>query len=82
MSKVKAGCPELRKVLRRYPGYTLQPTGSGGHQNLIGPDRKPVRIADGRPLRIVSSPQNGHDEVRELVRRLESLGIHQKGVAA
>ena len=75
MASVKAGCPALRKVLRRYPGFSLVGCGGGGHANLIDPDGKPVRLRDGRRLTIISSPKNQDAAAQVLVRLLLELGI-------
>jgi hypothetical protein len=72
---VKAGCPALRKLLRRYPGFSLVAVGGGGHANLFGPDGKPVRLSDGRRLTIASSPKNQDAAAKLLARRLSELGI-------
>ena len=71
----KAGCSEFRKLMKRYPGFTLVSTGPGGRMNLIAPNGKPVRLPDGRRLTIISSPRNQHAAAAMLARRLSSLGI-------
>ena len=78
MATCKAGCSAFRKLLRRYPGYTLVSAGSaGGHMNLIDPCGEPVRLHDGRKLTIASSPRVEDRAAQELARRLESLGIRR-----
>lgn len=76
---VKAGSPELRKVLQRFPGFTLVSAGgTGGHANMLDPSGRLVRLQDGRKLTVICSPRNDHDEARELMRRLKSLGIEAR----
>lgn len=75
----RAGSPELRKALRRFPGYTLR--GAGGHAYLVAPDGSPVRLRDGRRLTVISSPKKDDLAARELVRRLASLGIKPRRTA-
>ena len=71
----KAGCAAFRKLLRRYPGYSLVPAGRGGHMNLLAPSGEAVRLPDGRRLTVTSSPRNQQDAARELTRLLSSQGI-------
>lgn len=75
MASVRAGCPALRKLLRRYPGFSLVSCGGGGHSNLIDPDGKLVRLRDGRKVTIISSPKNQDAAAQLLERRLRELGI-------
>lgn len=72
----KAGCAAFRKLMRRYPGYTLVSAGNGGgHMNMIDPSGEAVRLPDGRRLTIISSPRNQDIAARELVKLLAGLGI-------
>ena len=70
----KAGCTAFRKLMRRYPGFTLEPTGSS-HMVIIDPDGCPVRQANGRRFTITCSPRNPDKAAKEIVRQLRALGI-------
>jgi hypothetical protein len=76
----KAGSPELRKLLRRLPGYSLD-SSRGSHSTLIGPDGQCVRSADGRPVKISSSPRNASDAAKAVAHQLRSLGIEPRRAA-
>lgn len=73
--RCKAGCAEFRRLMKRYPGYTLESTGRGGHMFLYGSDGRAVRLPDGRRLTIISSPSNETAAAKELTRKLAALGI-------
>lgn len=71
----RAGCAEVRKLMKRYPGYSLLSSRKGGHLTMVDPKGKIVRLPDGRKLTVVSSPQNQSMEARALTRALASVGI-------
>lgn len=70
----KAGCTAFRKLMRRYPGFTLEPTGNS-HMCLVDPTGSLVRHSDGRKFTITSSPRNQDKAAKEIIRQLSALGI-------
>lgn len=70
-----AGFKELRKLMRQYPGYSLEGKGTNAHLTMFGPEGNVVRLPDGRPLTLCSSPQDGTSRVKLLVKQLAALGI-------
>jgi hypothetical protein len=72
---MRAGSKELRELVRRFrPGYSLRSAGSiNPKPYVIGPDGEPVRMEDGRPLRLPSTPSPRDVYTHE--RKLRRYGV-------
>lgn len=77
---VKAGCTAFRKLMKLYPGFTLESCGMS-HMRLIDPDGNVVRKRSGMPFWFSNSPRNPDRAAKEIMRDLAELGIQPRRAA-